>query len=86
MICPIFCIGAAVSGERDALRYPLEHGANLNDKEHGGSSALHSALNHLHVLDLYGTKQLKSKYAVSKELECAEELVSHGAKWNPEPL
>ena len=49
IVCPIFCICAAVSGERDALWYMLELGGNPNDKEHEGSSALDSSLNHLHV-------------------------------------
>jgi hypothetical protein len=77
---------AAVSGRTDALRYLLEIGANPNDKTNGGSSALDTCLWHLNFSSssfLYHSKSLRSKYEVSKGLDGARELVTHGAIWNP---
>jgi hypothetical protein len=78
---------AAVSGRCDAIRYLLEIGANPNDKPNGGSSALDTCLWRLNFSSssfLYHSKSLRSKYEVSKGLDGARELVSHGAIWNPD--
>jgi len=75
----------AVSGHVEAILYLLEIGAKPNDKANGGSSALDSCMWQLNFgnYSLYH-KKLRSKYDVSKGLECARELASHGAIWNPD--
>jgi hypothetical protein len=75
---------AAVSGNKEAIGYLLTVGANPNDKANGGSSALDCCLWHLNFgsFGLYRSGQ-KSKYAVSKALDCTQELASHGGIWNP---
>lgn len=77
---------AAVSGRKDALRYLLEIGAKANDRANGGSSALNTCLWHLSFgsYDLCGGKRLRSKYDVSSAMECIQELLAHGAVWNPD--
>ncbi len=77
---------AAISSHKATLVYLLEIGANPNDKPNGGSSALNTTLWHLNFsrIDLYGSKRLKSKYDVSRDLDCARELLAHGAIWNPD--
>jgi hypothetical protein len=37
----------------------------------------------LWTFSLYGAKQLISRYEVSAALECVQELLAHGAVWNP---
>jgi hypothetical protein len=76
---------AASSGCRDAIRYPLDVGANPNDKPNGGSSSLDACFWHLSFTfsPLYYKKSLRSKYEVSKGLDSARELAAHGAIWNP---
>jgi hypothetical protein len=68
------------------LQYLLEIGANPNDKPNGGSSALDTALRDLSFARLspYRSKQLKSRYEVSRALDCVRELLVGGAIWNPE--
>lgn len=76
----------AVSARSDAISYLLEIGANPNDKPNGGSSALDRCLWRLSFSSssvLYRSKSLRSKYEVSKGLDGARELTSHGAIWNP---
>jgi hypothetical protein len=75
----------AVSGHVDAIRYFLEIGAQANDKPDGGSSALDTALRGLSFarIDAYGSKRLKSRYDVSRALDCVRALLGHGAVWNP---
>src|SRR5208282_6592217 len=34
--------------------------------------------------DIYNSKRLKSKYDVSRSLDCVRALLAHGAIWNPE--
>jgi len=76
---------AVVSSRKDAIRYLLEIGAKPNDQENGSSSALDRCLWHLSFgrFRIYGEKRLASKYDVSAELECVQELLVHGAVWNP---
>ena len=77
---------AAIWGRKPTLEYLLQVGANPNDKSNGGSSALDTALRDLNFarLDPYGSKRLKSKYDVSRALDCVRELLAHHAIWNPE--
>lgn len=76
---------AAFWPRKATLEYLLEIGANPNDKPNGGSSALDTALRDLSFarFDLHRTKQLKSRYDVSRALDCVRELLAHGAIWNP---
>ena len=77
---------AAIWGRKATLEYLLEIGANPNDKANGGSSALDTVLRHISFggFDAYNKKRLKSKYDVSRSLDCVRELLVHGAIWNPE--
>lgn len=77
---------AAISGRKDVLHYLLEIGAKPNNRENGGSSALGTCLWRLSIghFNPYGGKQLTSKYDASGALECIQELLAHGAVWNPE--
>jgi hypothetical protein len=77
---------AALWARKATLEYLLQIGANPNDKPNGGSSALDTALRDLNFarLDVYDSKRLKSKYDVSRPLDCVRELLSHGAIWNPD--
>jgi hypothetical protein len=77
---------AAIWGRKATLQYLLEIGADPNDRPNGGSSALNTALRDLSFarLNPYGSKQLKSRYDVSRALECVRELLANGAIWNPE--
>ena len=76
---------AAISGRKDALHYLLEIGAKTDDRANGGSSALDTCLWRLSFkrFDPYGGKRLASKYDASGALECVQELLVHGAVWNP---
>jgi hypothetical protein len=76
---------AAIWERKETLGYLLQIGANPNDKPNGGSSALDTVLRHLSFarVDLYNSKRLKSKYDVRRALDCAHELLAHGAIWNP---
>lgn len=76
---------AAIWERKETLEYLLQIGANPNDKPNGGSSALDTVLRHLSFarVDLYNSKRLKSKYDVRRALDCAHELLAHGAIWNP---
>ena len=76
---------AAFWPRKAILEYLLQIGANPNDKPNGGSSALDTALRDLSFarFDPYGSKRLKSKYDVSRALDCVHELLAHGAVWNP---
>jgi ankyrin repeat protein len=77
---------AAISSRKAVLEYLLKIGANPNDKPNGGSTALETALWHLSFVrfDPYGSHRLKSKYDVSKDVDCVRELLAHGATWNPD--
>lgn len=78
---------AAIWARKPTLEYLLQVGANPNDKPNGGSSALDTALRDLNFarLDPYGSsKPLKSKYDVSRALDCVRELLAHRAIWNTE--
>ena len=77
---------AAIWGRKATLEYLLKTGANPNDKPNGGSSALDAALRDLSFARLtpYGGKLLKSRYDVSRALDCVRELLANGAVWNPE--
>lgn len=74
----------ATSGHLETVGYLLEIGAKPNDKPNGGSSALDGCMWRLYWGDSsFYYKSLRSKYDVSKGLECARELLAHGASWNP---
>jgi len=77
---------AAFWPRKATLEYLLKIGANPNDKANGGSSALDAALRDLSFagFDPYRSKRLKSKYDVSRALDCVRELLAHGAIWNPD--
>jgi len=77
---------AAIWARKPTLEYLLQVGANPNDKANGGSSALDTTLRDLNFarLDPYGIKRLKSKYDVSRALDCVRELLAHRAVWNTE--
>lgn len=77
---------AAIWGRKATLEYLMEIGANPNDKANGGSSALDTVLGHLSFVgfDAYNRKRLKSKYDVSRSLDCVSVLLAHSAVWNPE--
>jgi len=74
---------AAVSGQRDVLRCLLEIGANPNDKDDGGSSALDTVLWRLDTFEPHRSGLPRSKFAVYKEMECIGELSAHGAIGSP---
>lgn len=76
---------AAMWARKETVEYLLQIGANPNDKANGGSSALDGALWQLNFtrFDPYGSNRLKSKYDVSRTLDCISELLTHGAVWNP---
>jgi len=76
---------AAFWPRKATLEYLREIGAHPNDKPNGGSSALDTGLRDLSFsrFDPYGSKRLKSKYDVSRALDCVRELLAHGAVWNP---
>lgn len=63
---------AAIWGRKETLEYLLEMGANPNDKANGGSSALDTVLRGLGFVrfDAHNWKKLKSRYDVSRSLEC----------------
>ena len=74
---------AAIWCRRETLAYLLDIGADPNDKPNGGSSVLDVVLTQLGFAHLaYGSKRLKSKYDVARQLECVHELLSRGAIWN----
>jgi hypothetical protein len=77
---------AAIWGRKATLEYLLQIGANPNDKANGGSSVLDTALRALRFgrFDAYNWKGLKSKYDVSRPLDCVQVLLAHGAIWSPE--
>jgi len=77
---------AAFWPRKATLEYLLEIGANPNDKANGGSSALDAAMRDLSFVGFnpYRSKALKSKYEVSKTLDCVRGLLAHGAIWNPD--
>lgn len=68
------------------VEYLLQVGAKPNDKPGGGSSALDAALRNLHFASVsqYGGNRLKSRYDVSRSLDCVRELLAHGAIWDPD--
>ncbi|MGD0268324.1 MAG: ankyrin repeat domain-containing protein [Candidatus Sulfotelmatobacter sp.] len=76
---------AAISGKKEALHYLLEIGAKANNQENGGSSALDTCLWRLNWgrFNRFGDRQMVSKYEASGALECLQELLAHGAVWNP---
>lgn len=77
---------AAIWGRKATLEYLLEIGATANDKANGGSSALDTVLRHFNFarFDANNRNRLKSRYDVSRSLDCASVLLVHGAIWNPE--
>ena len=77
---------AAIWARKATLEYLLQVGTNPNDKPNGGSAALDTALRDLSFarLDTYSSKRLKSKYDVSRALDCVRELLAHRAIWNPD--
>ena len=77
---------AAFWPRKATLTYLLEIGAKPNDKPNGGSSALDAALRDFSFagFDPYRSKRLKSKYDVSRSLDCVRELLANGAIWNPD--
>jgi hypothetical protein len=77
---------AAIYCRKETLEYLMEIGANQNDKANGGSSALDTVLREFRAIrfDVYDWKRLKSKYDVSRSLDCVRVLLAHGAIWNPE--
>jgi hypothetical protein len=76
---------AAIWPRQANLEYLLQIGANPNDKPNDRPSALDTVLHDLSFarLGAYRGKQLKSKYDVSRALDCALLLLAHGAIWNP---
>ena len=75
---------AAVLARTDTVIYLLGLGANPNDKENGGSSALESCLKHMSSETFNPYHQQRSKYQVSRTLSCVQALLGHGAKWKPD--
>ena len=75
---------AAVLARKDNVNYLLELGANPNDKENGGSSALDSWLTHFSFETFNFHRHQRARYEVSRTLGCIETLVEHGAQWKPE--
>jgi len=76
----------AISRRQDAIRYLLDLGAKPNDKENGGSSALDTCIWHLGFpsFNPYGFKSLKSRFAVSNDIDNMRELAERGAVWKPD--
>lgn len=76
---------AAGLARKETLAYLLQIGADSNDKANGGSSALDSVLGRLGWPNFgpYAANRLKSKYDVTRDLDCIRELLAHGAIWNP---
>lgn len=77
---------AAFLCRKPIIEYLLELGAPVNDRPNGGSAALDNVLNHLSIsgYDAWGSKRLKSKYQLSRELDCIQLLLERGAIWNPD--
>jgi hypothetical protein len=74
---------AAMANKREALKFLLESGAAPNNKPNGGSAALDTALWHLDTARIFGDRY-GSRYGASEALGCVEELLAHGAVWDPE--
>lgn len=76
---------ASILGSKDTISYLLRAGANPNDKENGGSSALDRQLDRLGLqyFRAFISKQLVPKYSVRDTLEALEELAANGALWKP---
>lgn len=76
---------AAIANSKETIEYLLKLGAQPNDKENGGSSALDHSVWHLGFgsYDQLVNKRLSTKYDVSKTFECMRALVEHGAVWKP---
>jgi hypothetical protein len=76
---------AATANSKETIEYLLKLGAQPNDKENGGSSALDHSLWRLGFgsYDQFFNKRLSTKYEVSKTFECIRALVEHGAVWKP---
>jgi ankyrin repeat protein len=75
---------AAFSVDKETIRYLLDQGADPNEKRDSESSGLDSALARLNTFDIHRTGGLRSKYSVYKEMDCIGELLSRGARWNPD--
>lgn len=81
---PALLISAARFARRDVVRYLLGLGADPNNKENGGSSALDACFWHLEFEDLrIGLKKQISRYSVYRTFETIEILVEAGARWRP---
>ncbi len=74
---------AALLARKDTVEYLLRLGANPNDKENGGSSALDSCLTHFGFESINPYRQQRSRYSVSRTLGCIQALTEHGAQWKP---
>ena len=78
---------AALATSKELIEYLVGLGANPNDKENGGSSALDHCLWHLGFANIHAflNKQAVTRYDVSETFECMNVLLSHGGLWRPEP-
>jgi hypothetical protein len=66
------------------VRYLLEIGANPDDKQNGGSSALDHCVLHIGFEGIHSSKQQKSKNDVYRTFDCIRQLVEHSAFWKPD--
>jgi hypothetical protein len=78
---------AALATSKELIEYLVGLGANPNDKENGGSSALDHCLWHLGFANMHAfvNKHAVTRYDVSETFECMKVLLSHGGLWRPEP-
>lgn len=82
---------AAGSARVEVVRYLLELGAKVNDKQNGGSTALDDSLESFWIEVFryslssarYGGMSKPSKYSVSETRTTIELLLEHGAAWRP---
>jgi ankyrin repeat protein len=74
---------AALLARTDVVHYLLEIGANPNDKQNGGSSALDHCVLHIGFEGIH-SKQQKSKHDVYRTFDCLRELLEHSAFWKPD--
>jgi len=77
---------AAIATSKELIEYLLGLGANPNDRENGGSSALNHCFWHLGFANVHAwlEKRAMTKYDVRETFECITVLVTRGALWKPE--
>lgn len=77
---------AAIGSHKDAMQFLLDRGANPNDKQNAGSSALDMCLWHMNIDASYGWDGtgLVSRFKFSRSLDGVRFLAERGALWRPD--